>query len=98
MFPAMYVIDIYKTRFSQDANRIMLLYLFLHSSLTFSYSTLGNLLSDVCLVDVVLRDFKTDSLNCENIKLQRFQYNYTFLVNEPTHISDSLTDHVRPSP
>ena len=98
MFPGIYVIDIYETRYSQDANRIMLLYHFLRSSLTSSYSKMGNLLSDVCLVDVVLRDFKTDSLNCENIKLQRFQYNYIFIVNEPTHISDSLTDHVRPSP
>ena len=38
--------------------------------------------------------FNINTLNGANINLQDIFSNYTLLVNEPTHISPSLIDHV----
>ena len=52
----------------------------------------GKLLSDRHIVD--FGDFNTDILNSTNINLQNVLSNYALLVNEATHISSSLLDHV----
>ena len=93
-FPGISVIDITKTSFSYSAILIMLLYRPLSSSLTTSYNTLENLLSDHHIFDLVLGDFNIDILNGTNINLQNVLTNYTLLVNKGTHISGSLLDHV----
>ena len=45
-------------------------------------------------IDLVLGDFNIDNLNRTNISLQNVLCNYTLLVNEATHISVFLLDHV----
>ena len=72
----------------------MLLYRSPSSSLARFFSRLKNLLSDRHIIDIVLGDFNIDILNNTNINLQNVLSNYTLLVNEATHISGSLLDHV----
>ena len=64
------------------------------SSLTTSFNTMENVLSDRHIIDVVLGDFNIDILNSTNISLRNILSNYTLLVNEATHNSSSLVDHV----
>ena len=71
----------------------MLLYYSRSSSLK-SFNRLENLLSDSYIIDIVLGDFNIDILNSTNINLQNVLSNYTLLVNEVTHISGFLADHV----
>ena len=61
--------------------------------LTSFNNTLGNLLRSYC-IDKVLGDFNINNLNGANINLRNIFPNHTLLVNEPTHISGFLTDHV----
>ena len=72
----------------------MMLYCSPSSFLTRFFSRLENLLSDRHIIDIVLGDFNIDILNSTNINLQKVLFNYTLLVNEATHISGSLLDHV----
>ena len=72
----------------------MLLYRSLSSSLTKFFCRFENLLIDCHIIDIVLRDFNIDILNSANINLQKVLSNYTLLVNEATHISGFLLDHV----
>ena len=72
----------------------MLLYRSPSSSLTRFFSRSENLLSDRHIIDIVLGDFNIDILNSTNINLQNVLSNDTLLVNEATHISGSLLDHV----
>ena len=92
-FPGISTIDITKSSFSYDMIRIMLVYRSPNSSLTSFYNTLENFLRRYC-IDMVLGDFNINTLNGANINLQNIFSNYTLLVNEPTHISGSLIDHV----
>ena len=61
--------------------------------LTSFNNTLGNLLRSYC-IDKVLGDFNINNLNGANTYLRNIFPNHTLLVNEPTHISGFLTDHV----
>lgn len=72
----------------------MLLYRCLSSSPVTFYNTLENLLNDSNITDVVLGNFKIDILKWTHIDLQYVLCNYTVLVNEATHISGSLINHV----
>ena len=72
----------------------MLLYRSPSSSLTRFFNRLENLLSDRHIIDIVLGDFNIDILNSTKINLQKVLSNYTLLVNEATHISGFLLDHV----
>ena len=72
----------------------MLLYCSPSSSLTTLFNILENLLSDCHIIDKVLADFNIDILNSTNINLQNAFSNYKLLVNEATHISGSLLDHL----
>ena len=92
-FPGISVVDIAKTSFSHNTIQIMLLYRSPSSFLTTFYNTLGNLLSDHHAIDLVLGNFNIDILNSKNNNLQNLFSNCTLLVNEATHISDSLLDH-----
>ena len=92
-FPGISVIDITKNSFSYDIIRIMLVYCGPNSSLTSFYNTLEYFLRCYC-IDIVLGDFNINTLNGENINLQDISSNYISLVNEPTHISGSMIDHV----
>ena len=72
----------------------MLLYHSPSSSLTACLNTLENLISDRHVIVIVFGDFNIDTLNSTNINLENVLSNYTLLVNEATHISGSLLDHV----
>ena len=89
-FLGILVIDITKRSFHNDAVRFMLVYRNLNSSPT---SSLEYFLRRYC-IHIVLGDFKINTLNGANVNLQDIFSNYTLLVNEPTHISGSLIDHV----
>ena len=93
-FPGISVIDIIKGSFSHDTMKIMLLYRCPSSSLVTFYNTLDNLLSDSNMMDVVLGDFNIDILNSRDINLLYVLSNFRLLVNEATHISGSLINHV----
>ena len=56
--------------FSHDIIRIMLPHRCQNSSLTSFHDRRGNLLSDICTVDVVLGDFNIDILNSPNFSLK----------------------------
>ena len=71
----------------------MLVYRSPNSSQKSLYNILENLLRRYC-IDIVLGDFNIDALNGANVNLLYILSNYTLLVNEPTHISGSLIDHV----
>ena len=71
----------------------MLLYHSPGSSLTTFYNTLEDFTGHHT-IDLVLGDFNIDNLNRTNISLQNVLCNYTLLVNEATHISVFLLDHV----
>ena len=71
----------------------MLLYRSPNSSRTSFFSPLEYFLRHYC-IDIVLGDFNINTLNGANVNLQDIFLNYTLLVNEPTHISGSLIDHV----
>ena len=92
-FPGILVIDITKRSFNNDAVRFMLVYRNLNSSPTSFFSSLEYFLRRYC-IHIVLGDFKINTLNGANVNLQDIFSNYTLLVNEPTHISGSLIDHV----
>ena len=55
--------------------------------------TLQNLLNHGQVVDIVLKDFNINALNCTNDSL-RHVFTHALLVSEPTQISDSLIGHV----
>ena len=71
----------------------MLVYRSPNSSLTPFNNSLGSFFRRYC-IDIVIGDFNINILNGANINLQDIFSNYTLLVNEPTHISGSLIDHV----
>ena len=93
-FRGISVINITKTNFSHNTMWIMLLYHSPSSSLTACLNTLENLISDRHVIVIVFGDFNIDTLNSTNINLENVLSNYTLLVNEATHISGSLLDHV----
>ena len=92
-FPGISIVDIAKSRFSYDIIRIMLIYRSPNSSLTPFSNSLESFFRRYC-IDIVIGDFNINILNGANINLQDIFSNYTLLVNEPTHISGSLIDHV----
>ena len=87
------IIDITKSSFSYDIIRIMLVYRSPNSSLTYFCNTLEKFLRRY-FIDIVLSGFNVNTFNGANINLQDIFSNYTLPVNEPTHISGSLMDHV----
>ena len=93
-FLAYLLLILQKNSFSHSTIWIMLLYRSPSWSLTRFFSRLENLLNDRHIIDTVLGDFNIDILNSTNIHLQKILSNYTLLVNEATHISGSLLDHV----
>ena len=71
----------------------MLVYRSPNSYLTSLCNSLENFLRRYC-IDIALGHFNINTLNGANINLQDIFSNYTLLVNEPTHTSGSLMDHV----
>ena len=71
----------------------MLVYRSHNPSLTAFYNSLENLLSYPC-IDIVLGDFNINAVNRANMNVQHTLSNYMLLVNESTHVSGSMVDHV----
>ena len=92
-FPGISIIDVTKSSFSYDIVKVILVYRSPNSSLTSFYNTLEHLLRRSC-IDKALGNFNIIVLNGANINLQDIFSNCTLLVNELTHISGYLIDHV----
>ena len=88
------MIDIVKSNFSIDALRLVLLYRSPNSSLSSFYEILTEISSPQLHVDIILGDFNLDVFNVANNSLHDVLSNYTLIVDEATHISGSLIDHV----
>ena len=73
---------------------VLLLYHSPNSSIPSFYDNLREIVNPELHVDIILGDFNLNIFNATNDTLGTILSNYQLIINEATHISGSLIDHV----
>ena len=88
------MIDILKTSFSKNILRLVLLYRSPNSSIPLFYEHLREIVNPELHVDIILGNFNLNIFNATNDTLGTILSNYQLIINDATHISGSLIDHM----
>ena len=88
------IFDILKQNFTKNVLRFCLLYRSPNSSVTLFFERLREIVHPELHIDIILGDFNSNIFNNSNNILKNILSNYELVINEATHISGSLIDHV----
>ena len=89
------MVNVLKPSFSINILKLVLLYRSPNSSIPlFFYENLREIVNPELHVDIILSNFNLNIFNATNDTLGTILSNYQLIINDATHISGSLIDHV----
>ena len=88
------IFDILKPSFTKNIVRFLLLYRSPNSSVTLFFDRLREIVHPELHIDITFGDFKLNMFNDSDDALKNILSSFELVINEATHISGSLIDHV----